>query len=388
MISDTHDELTFSVSTLGEVEASWRDAGPRLTTATPQDLDFVLGWQKHVNADCIAVVGAAVQTGLVDFVLPLEIIRKNLLTLARFPGGSHANSNFAASGTIAAQMRPERLTAAISKAVSLARPDIDAIMLERQLERLDKITNRLILPQSGTSPNVALSFAFLPTFQELLKVRNGPKKLKKMRQMHRRMEERGGYRQFKAQSRAECQRVLERFFQLKGERLKSRGLNDVFGDEEVQAFFKALFCDAVTLPSPRFELHALEVGGEIAAVAGCSIHGKHVTVEFGGICSTDHQLSPGDILFHFMIEQYFDRGFEIFDFGVGDEFYKRRWCDIETWHRDTFLALSAKGRVATSAMRAVAGAKKSIKSNPMLFNLLKKLRSLRRTEPGKSSDDS
>ncbi|NJM60644.1 MAG: GNAT family N-acetyltransferase, partial [Oscillatoriales cyanobacterium RU_3_3] len=46
------------------------------------------------------------------------------------------------------------------------------------------------------------------------------------------------------------------------------------------------------------ELHALEVGGEIAAVAGCSINGKQLTAEFGGICSSDRQLSPGDILYH------------------------------------------------------------------------------------------
>ena len=369
----------------------WKVPGVRLRRASrlprPRIWISSCGWQNHVNPDCVAVVATSSQTGLVDFVLPLEIIQKNLLTLARFPGGSHANSNFAASGVLVAQLPSEKLTAGISKAVSLARPDVDAILLERQLETLDGATNKLILPQSGISPNVALSFAYLSTFQDLLKARNGSKKLKKMRQMHRRMEERGGFEQIKARSQAECESILDRFFQLKGERLKSRGLKDVFGNPKVQSFFKDLFSQATQTHSPHFELHALDVGGEMSAVAGCSIHGKHVTVEFGGICSTDPQLSPGDILFHFMIEQYCNRGFEVFDFGVGDEFYKRRWCDIETWHRDTFLALSAKGRFAALAMRAVASVKKNIKNNPALFGLLKKLRALRRTEPTNGSSD-
>jgi CelD/BcsL family acetyltransferase involved in cellulose biosynthesis len=272
------------------------------------------------------------------------------------------------------------LTTAVRRAISLARPGIDAILLERQVEILNGMPNRLILENSVVSPNVALSFALPPTFQELLKERNGAKKQKKMRQMQRRMDERGGWRIFKADSQDETSRVLDRFFLLKGERLKSRGLKDVFADPGVQAFFKVLFANALTSPSPRYELHALEVGGEIAAVAGCTINGKHLTVEFGGICSSDRQLSPGDILYHFLIEQSCQRRFETFDFGVGDEFYKRRWCDTETWHRDTYLPITTKGRLVVAALANIAAAKKQIKNSPMLFNLLKKLRGLGRSK--------
>ena len=376
MSQATPGALAFSVLSVGQALDAWRDAAPRLTTATPQDLEFVTSWQTHVNNDCIVMVGSLAGTGSVEFLLPLEIVSKGPLIFARYPGGSHANANFPATGMLASQMSAESLTAAMRRAISLARPDIDAILLERQVEVLKGVPNRLVSEGSVVSPNVALSFTLPSTFPELLKERNGTKKQKKMRQMQRRMDERGGWRMFKSETEAETNRVLDRFFLLKGERLKSRGLKDVFADQGVQGFFKALFTDALSAPAPRYELHALEVGGEIAAVAGCTINGKHLTVEFGGICSSDRQLSPGDILYHFLIEQCCQRGFETFDFGVGDEFYKRRWCDTETWHRDTYLPLTAKGRIAVVTLTSIAAAKKRIKNSPLLFGLVKKLRGL------------
>jgi CelD/BcsL family acetyltransferase involved in cellulose biosynthesis len=377
----TPGALAFSVLPLAQMLDAWRDAAHRLATATPQGIEFVTSWQAHVNPDCIALIGTLPETGSVEFVLPMEVFSKGPLRFARYPGGSHANANFPATGMLAAQMSAVSLTAAMRRAISLARPDIDAILLERQVEVLNGQPNRLVGPSSVVSTNVALSFALPSTFQELLKLRNGAKKQKKMRQMQRRMDERGGWRMFKAETEAETIRVLDRFFLLKGERLVSRGLKDVFADQGVQAFFKALFTDALSLPVPRYELHALEVGGEIAAVAGCTINGRHLTVEFGGICSSDRQLSPGDILYHLLIEQCCERGFETFDFGVGDEFYKRRWCDTETWHRDTYLPLTAKGRIAVATLTSLAAAKKRIKNSPLLFGLVKKLRGL-----GKAKD--
>lgn len=380
--------LVFSVMPFVDALPAWSGADHRLTTATPQEIEFVSAWQTHVNRDCIAVMGEMPETGSIEFLLPLEVVSKGPLTFARYPGGSHANANFPATGLIAAQMTAESLQSAISRAVKLARPDIDAILLERQLEELDGQPNLMVSASSSISPNVALSFALPSTFQELLKDRNGTKKQKKMRQMQRRMDERGGWRVFRAASSEETGRVLDRFFLLKGERLKSRGLKDVFAEMDVQTFFKSLFADAINSPSPRFELHALEVGGEIAAVAGCTINGKQLTVEFGGICSSDRQLSPGDILYHFLIEACCQRGFGSFDFGVGDEFYKRRWCDTETWHRDTYLPLTAKGHMAVTMLMSISAAKKRIKNSPLLFALAKKLRGLGRSaEPEAQSDN-
>ena len=365
-------DLTWSAEPLAPLLDEWRAALPHLVTATPQDIDFVGQWLAHVNKDCIAVTAKSARG--IEFLLPLEIVRKGPMQIAQFPGGSHANANFAASSDSICAMSPDILLTEVHNSVRALRPAIDAVLLERLLESLNSRTNALVQPDSSISPNVALSFALAADFKDVLKDRNGAKKQKKMRQMQRRMDDRGGWRVFKANTADECTYVLDRFFKLKGERLKSMGLKDVFADPKVQSFFKSLYIGALGAAAPRYELHALEVGGDIAAVGGCTVNGKHFTVEFGGICSNDRQLSPGDILYHLLIEQCCKRGFEVYDFGVGDEFYKRRWCDVETWHRDTYIPLTAKGRIAVGALKHIAAVKKSIKNNPKLFGLIKRLR--------------
>ena len=365
-------DLVWSAKPLGEVLEEWRAALPHLIAATPQDFDFVSQWHCHVNPDCIAVTARSARG--IEFLLPLEIVSKGPLQIAQFPGGSHANANFTPSSAMVCALDPALVLTKIHQAVRTLPRQVDALLLERLVEELDGRRNCLVSPDSKISPNVALSFALQPDFKDILKDRNGAKKQKKMRLMQRRMEDRGGWRVFKPDTEAECIHVLDRFFKLKGERLKSMGLKDVFAELKVQSFFKSLYTGALGAASPRYELHALEVGGEIAAVGGCTIKGRHFTVEFGGICSTDRQLSPGDILYHLLIEDCCKRGFEIYDFGVGDEFYKRRWCDVETWHRDTFIALTVKGSLAVIALKRIAALKKSVKNNPRLFAIIKRLR--------------
>ena len=90
----TPGALAFSVLPLAQALDAWRGAANRLTTATPQDIEFVAAWQTYVNPDCIAVIGTLPETGSVEFLLPLEVVSKGLLRFARYPGGSHANANF------------------------------------------------------------------------------------------------------------------------------------------------------------------------------------------------------------------------------------------------------------------------------------------------------
>ena len=47
----------------------------------------------------------------------------------------------------------------------------------------------------------------------------------------------------------------------------------------------------------------------------------------------------------------------IFDFSVGDEPYKRLWCDIETRHIDVVAPLTAKGALLDRCLRPKAGSK-------------------------------
>lgn len=371
----TQNDYEWSVKPLAQVMALWDN--PNLIYTTPQGAAWVHTYALCVNPGTIVIIASL--KGVVHFFLPLEVVHKATLAAARFPGGSHANENFAPATKYFCENPPADLSQKITMALRTARPDIDLIVLERLLPELDGIINPLVFETSTISPNVALKFKLETEFTTLLAKHNGPKRLKKMRQMDRRMQDRGGWRTIKAGSQDEVDRLFDAYFALKTERFKEMGVKDVFGDVDVRTFFKQLYGKGLT--NGEHELHGLEVGGEITAVTGCSVRGSQFTAEFGGISNTDRQLSPGDSLYHKLIEECCNRGFNVYNFGVGDEFYKRRWCDIEVWHRDSFISLSLKGRLAAIMVRTLGKAKRAVKSNEKLYLLIKKIRGAKSKAP-------
>jgi CelD/BcsL family acetyltransferase involved in cellulose biosynthesis len=80
------------------------------------------------------------------------------------------------------------------------------------------------------------------------------------------------------------------------------------------------------------------------------------------------------MLFWLMIEHFHHRKIALFDFGIGDQTYKRSWCPVETVQHDAILAISALGRAAAIAKRSATRAKAVIKSNPQIYSWIQRLR--------------
>ena len=146
-------------------------------------------------------------------------------------------------------------------------------------------------------------------------------------------------------------------------------------EPEVQSFFRAIFADALKEPKPSFVLNALEVAGKIRAVTGSSLCGDRLICEFGAIAEDDLAgASPGEFLFFDNIQQACQDGFAVYDFSVGDEPYKRLWCDLEIRQFDVLAPLTAKGRLLAASMRQVTALKAFIKNNRFIWKLAKSFR--------------
>jgi CelD/BcsL family acetyltransferase involved in cellulose biosynthesis len=169
------------------------------------------------------------------------------------------------------------------------------------------------------------------------------------------------------------------------------GIANVFGEPEVRAFFRALFGEALSDDKPSFVLHGLEVAGKLRAVTGSSRSGKRLICEFGAIADDDlAHASPGDFLFFDNIEEACGSGFDVYDFSVGDEPYKRLWCDIETQHFEVLIPLTVKGRALVFVLRQSARLKAFVKNSPTIWKLTKMLRrkTAGQAAPATGEDDS
>ena len=96
--------------------------------------------------------------------------------------------------------------------------------------------------------------------------------------------------------------------------------------------------------------------------------------------------SPGEFLFYENIREACEQGFDIYDFSVGDEHYKRLWCNIETRHFDIAVPVSAKGRLLAAGLSGMTAAKRFVKQNRVIWALVKRLRK-QAAAPATSEDD-
>ena len=357
--------------------------------APAQSASWVNNWATETGADM--VVATLFCDGRPALSLALEVIGRGPFKLARFAGGRHANGNFAAADPRFLSAIDGPAIRSMFKAIARMRPDIDLISLERLLPDLDGVANPLAALPNFASPNLALAVDLDGGFDALLSRASGKRKRKKHRSQTRKFEAVGTFRRIEARTREEVDRLLGAFLEMKEARFAKMGIANVFGDAGVRAFFRALFTDALAEDKPSFLLHGLDVAGKLRAVTGSSRSGKRLICEFGAIAEDDLAFtSPGDFLFFDNIQEACELGYEVYDFSVGDEPYKRLWCDIEVQHFEVLAPLTLKGRALAAGLRQGARAKAFIKNNPTVWKLTKKVRrkAAGQAAPAAAEDDS
>ncbi|MBZ9744348.1 GNAT family N-acetyltransferase [Mesorhizobium sp. CO1-1-7] len=341
--------------------------------APAQSAAWVLNWAAEVRPDLL--IATLELEGKPAFALALEVVKRGPLRVAQFMGGRHANGNFCAAEP--QWLASGDLTAIQSMLAAIAkfRPDIDLIALERLLPDLDGIANPLASLDHFASPNLSLAVDLSGGFDALLLRASGKRKRKKHRSQTRKFEAVGSHRRIEASSADDVERLLDAFFEMKEQRFRKMGLANVFGDDRTRAFFRGLFKQALAEDKPCFVLHGLEVAGKLRAVTGASRSGRRLICEFGAIAEDDlAHTSPGDFLFFDNIQDACRSGFAVYDFSVGDEPYKRLWCDIETRHFEVLIPLTLKGRALGQALRQGARLKAFVKNSPAIWKLTKLLR--------------
>ncbi|MGX5666358.1 GNAT family N-acetyltransferase [Rhizobium daejeonense] len=363
---------------MAPLEKEWRALEADPINSLHQSYDWCLAWAKtHRNP--LAIIRGK-RGGKTAFILPLEIVRASMVRSAQFIAARYNNIN---SGLFSADFRAESNAAEatqISQAITgLLTGKADLVNLQNiPLEWRGEKSPFAALP-AIENQNHAFQLPLTEDFQKTIGQLNAKRRRKKFRGQVRKIEATGGFEHFVARSPREKSTLLNLFFEQKAIRFKALGLPNTFQAPETQAFFHLLLeVDGSSLDTP-LELHAVRLKGQyegrIAAIAGLSRKGDHVICQFGSIDeSLLPEASPGELLFWLMIERSCEEGAALFDFGLGDQEYKRRWCTVETVQHDILLPISAAGHVASFAQRGVVRTKAVIKGNPQLYSFIQRLR--------------
>ncbi|WP_275790389.1 GNAT family N-acetyltransferase [Pararhizobium gei] len=373
-------KITVHVS-MQALEADWRRLEASHLTSLHQSFDWCAAWAASHDNQLLLIRGMiGIRT---VFILPLELVRGVFFRTARFIGAPHSNLN---TGLFDPSFDPSVCREMAGVLIDELSRKLSRVADIVTLEKLPLTWRNVAHPLSSfpavRNQNSSFQLPLLGDFEATLAQINAKRRRKKFRLSEKRLAAMGGYQHVIAKTPEDLQRILDLFFQQKAARFKALGLPNVFRHQDTQEFFRALAAIETASDIEPLTLHAIRLTGEhdgrIAAIAGVSRKGDHVICQFGSI---DEEMaadaSPGELLFYLMIRQFDTQGVALFDFGIGDQGYKRSWCTLETVQRDIVLPLTVRGRLAAWTHRMVVESKTAIKKKRRIYAFLQRLRQRR-----------
>ena len=335
-----------------------------------QAFDFLDLWQRHIGAGegvtpCILV--GFDDAGAPLFVLPLGRRAAAGLKVIEFLGGKHSNFNMGLwRADYLAAVTAEDLRSVFAHLAGEA----DVVSLGNQPLMWAGRDNPLALLPHQASPSFGFSGPLQADFEALFDARTSAIGRRKMRKKERTLAGIGEVTFARAATEADIRRVAEDFFTQKSARMRAIGLPDVFAAQDVRDFISAGALTPTATGSRLIELYTLSVGDMIIATMGGVCADGRFSAMFSSIIHGQFKTeSPGEQLLVRVVRDCCERGLHTFDLGVGEASYKSMFCDPDPMF-DSDWPLTAKGRAFALMHRGFAAAKRAVKQNPALWNVI------------------
>lgn len=362
------------ISDLGKAEAVWRELESRDVSYTPyQRFDFLAAWQRQVGeregaSTFIVVAGDAERRPLA--LLPLVSSRSCGVNVASFMGGKHATFNMALWDRDFAAGATEADMAALMAGIA-EHSNADVLALHQQPKTWSDLPNPLALLPHQPSANDCPVLVMEPGAEPSSLLSNSFRR--RLKGKERKLQPKPRY--YIATEDADITRLLDWFFQVKPLRMAEQKLPNVFAERGVEEFVRSACLARLDGGGRAIDIHALDCDDEVIAIFAGVADGNRFSMMFNTYTmSGNAKYSPGLILMRDIIDHYAARGYRALDLGIGSDDYKRLFCKNDEPIFDSFIALTARGRMAAAAMSGLNRAKRMVKHNPALLEMAQKLR--------------
>jgi CelD/BcsL family acetyltransferase involved in cellulose biosynthesis len=367
---------------LSAVEPDWRDFERRADGTVFQSFDWLATWQRHIGT--LASVRPAIVVGRnaggILFMLPLATRAVGFARELIWLGSDLCDYN----APLLAQRFSERFDRAGFTALWAGITDC----LQRNARHRYDVVNLTKMPAMvGSQPNPMLhlgvtvnpSGAYLThlagDWETFYAAKRSSTTRRRDRTKRKRLSDFGEVRLVNPESAADILSALDLLMVQKARLFSHMGVGNLFARPGHAEFYRALASEPAT--RPLVHVSRLDVGAAAAAVnlgltyRDCYYH-LLASYDDGDLS----RFGPGAAHLHDLLHQAIDRGFKVFDFTIGDERYKRDWCDSEIKLHDHISAATWRG--ALIAMPRLAGQrlKRWIKQTPILWSVFSTARAL------------
>lgn len=320
------------------------------------------------------IIAARDQSGSIALVWPMSISRNFGTSVLGWLGQQIFAFNLGiCRSDIAAQLsRPD--IEQIFTALRASGLSFDAVHLLNQPETWNGVGNPMLTLGQQSAPNAnyerKLNSDYLTLYEQIFTARER----RNHARQRRRLAEHGEITVVSATQNTECQEILETFFTLKSDQLKTIGASNPFSSEKVKTFYSSALA-AAALHNARPLYYGLRVDGKLVATLIGVVEGKRFTTLMSAITLDDvAKTSPGQHLLEELVEHLCEQGIEQFDFGPGPSPQKLRWEMQPRPLYNSYLALTPHAHVVTWIASARNHLLQKLKNNDRAFRFLTKIR--------------
>ena len=360
---------------LAAIEREWRAFEPGADCTVFQSFDWLTTWQRHIGTQSSvqpAIVVGRDGSGAILFVLPLSVRAagwgRELTWL-----GSDLNDYNAPLLAPAFSARIDRtrflaLWQDIARSLQ-AHPRLryDVIAFAKMPETVGAQQNPMRYLGGTINPSGAYLTHLTGPWDTFYTAKRSSATRRRDRTKRKKLSEYGEIRFVNLAGEDEILSSLDTLMAQKAKSFARMGVGNLFAKPGHADFYRALATDPAT--RPVVHVSRLDVGATAAAVNLALIHrGRyyHLLASY-----TDCDLSrfgPGAAHLHDLMHYAIDRGCGIFDFTIGDERYKRDWCDTELKLYDYIAPVTWRGALAAMPMLAAQRVKRWIKQTPVVWS--------------------
>ena len=378
--TDRHAPITLSVhDDLAAVEQAWR-AFQETADCTPfQTFDWLSAWRRHIGtlSGIRPAIVIARRGDEILFLLPLSIEPGMLTRRLTFLGQDLCDYN-------APLLAPD-FTAVIGTDFASLWREIRALLQGTPALRHDTIAFAKMPATIGAQPNPMLGLdvqlnpsgayeaelgsdweQFYAKWRSSSTRRRDRTKVKKLGDM-------GEVRFVSPDDAGETGRTLDTLIYQKTRSFARMGVANLFARPGHAAFYGEL----ATAPQLRGLVHIsrLDVGSTWAAVnLGLTFRDCYYHILASYDDGEVSRFGPGAAHLRELLKFAIQRGLKRFDFTIGDEPYKRDWCDAEQHLYDYSAAATLRGWPVTALSLAKRSAKRMIKHSAPLWGLVVRVR--------------
>ena len=367
---------------LAAVEQDWRAFEQHADCTVFQTFDWLATWHRHIgtrNGVTPAIVVGR-HNGDILFILPLAMEAGGVVRRVTWLGSYLCNYN----GPLLAWDFPQRVS---PKRFALLWHEIQKLLRSRlrhdliDLEKMPEMVGNQVNPLLRlrvTTPHVNEAYLthLTDTWVTFYNAKRSAATRKTDRKKRKRLEEHGEVRFVTAGHREEVVRSLDALIEHKERAYRNLGVANMFDWPGYRGFF----LDMATNIQSRHLTHVsrLDVGAVTAAANfGLVFRDRYYYLLAGYNDEVEFaRFGPGSAQLHELLRYSIGLGLKQFDFTIGDEPYKRDWCDTETKLFDQVSPASFRGWLVAMPMVALRFIKRSVKRSPTLWSAVRRVRAL------------